>query len=49
MPVASTSQLSYYLEPDGLTREEITIIEESLQEKRVNRKVADEADLEQQD
>jgi hypothetical protein len=33
----------------GLTRDEIAIIEESRQEKKVNREVADEVDLEQQD
>ena len=28
LPLASTSRLSYYLEPDGPTREEIAVIEE---------------------
>ena len=41
---AEVDQLVYSLY--GLTREEIAIIEESLQEKRVNREVADEAPAE---
>ena len=35
----STSRLSYFLETDGLTHEEISIIEESLQGKQANRGV----------
>lgn len=48
MPLASTSQLSYYLEPDGLTHKEIAIIEESLQEKAGSAEGADDAALEQE-
>jgi len=48
VPLASTSQLSYYLEPDGLTHKEIAIIEESLQERTAGRKVADDAEREDQ-
>ena len=47
--LASTSRLSYFLETDGLTREEIAIIEKSLQGKKENREVADDSALEQED
>ncbi len=43
---AEIDQLVYSLY--GLTREEIAIIEESLQEKTANRKVGDDAELDQE-